>query len=260
LILAVKDNWLRIQTPDAYSGWTEESSLQIMSMHEMVSWRKASKVIYMENTGWIFDSPSENSPTVGDIVGSSILEKTGESKGYISIVLPDGRKGFVEKHKVLDFEIWKRTSSCSEENLCRVAGTFMGIPYLWGGTSAKGVDCSGFVQSVFLRNGVILQRDASLQALHGIPVDISDGFTRLRKGDLLFFGTKKNGAPHVTHVALYLGNSDYINSSGRVMINSLDPGKNNYNGTRIKTLLEAKRIIGAVDDIGIVTVTEHSWY
>ena len=97
-----------------------------------------------------------------------------------------------------------------------VALTYMGIPYLWGGSSVKGVDCSGFVQSVFFRNGIILARDASLQALHGLPVDISDGFNRLKKGDLLFFGSKENGDSHVTHVALYLGNNEYINSSGRV--------------------------------------------
>ncbi len=98
----------------------------------------------------------------------------------------------------------------------------MGIPYLWGGSSPKGADCSGFVQSVFFRNGLILQRDASLQALHGLNVDISDGYDRLKKGDLLFFGSLVNNLPHVTHVAIYLGNKEYINSSGRVMINSLD--------------------------------------
>jgi AmmeMemoRadiSam system protein B len=260
MILAAKDNWFKIQTPDTYSGWIEQSSVQTVNKQEMERWKKATKEIYMENTGWIYVSASEKSEIVGDIVGSSILEKTGESNGYISVVLPDGRKGFIDKQKVMDFDTWKKTNYCSEENLCRVAKTFMGIPYLWGGTSAKGVDCSGFVQSVFLRNGVILQRDASLQALHGIPVDISDGFTRLKKGDLLFFGTEKNGSPHVTHVALYLGNNDYINSSGRVMINSLDPGKKSYNGTRIKTLLEAKRIIGAVNNTGIVAVSKHSWY
>jgi MEMO1 family protein len=260
MIIGTKDNWLQIQTPDTYSGWTEQSSVQIMSKQEMGRWKKATKVIYMGNTGWIYDSASEKSQTIGDIVGSSIVEKTGESKGYLSIVLPDGRKGFVEKQMVMDFDTWKKTNSCSEENICRVSKTFMGIPYLWGGTSAKGVDCSGFVQSVFLRSGIILRRDASLQALHGIPVDISDGFTRLKKGDLLFFGSKKNGSLHVTHVALYLGDNDYINSSGRVMINSLDPDKKSYNGARIKTLLEAKRIIGTVDDTGIVPVVKHSWY
>ena len=63
--------------------------------------------------------------------------------------------------------IGKIQYSCTEESICKVARTFLGLPYLWGGSSAKAVDCSGFVQSVYFMNGLILPRDASLQALHG---------------------------------------------------------------------------------------------
>jgi len=52
-------------------------------------------------------------------------------------------------------------------------------------------------------NGLILQRDASLQALHGSVIDISNGYSRLKKGDLLFFGSKVNENQHITHVAIY---------------------------------------------------------
>jgi cell wall-associated NlpC family hydrolase len=136
----------------------------------------------------------------------------------------------------------------------------MGLPYLWGGASIKGVDCSGFVQSVFFRNGIILQRDASLQALHGTSVDITAGFDRLKKGDLLFFGSKNNGTLHVTHVAIYIGNKEYINSSGRVMVNSFDSTQANYSSFKYKSLLSAKRIIGVLEDQGIVSVKNHQWY
>jgi cell wall-associated NlpC family hydrolase len=105
-----------------------------------------------------------------------------------------------------------------------------------------------------------LQRDASLQALHGSVVDITAGYNSLKNGDLLFFGSKENGKNHVTHVAIYLGNNDYINSSGRVMINSLDSTKGNYVSYRMTSLLSAKRIIGTEDDPGIVKVSKHPWY
>jgi hypothetical protein len=202
----------------------------------------------------------DNTGVVGDLVAGSIMEKTGELKGFTSVVLPDGRKGLVENKKIEDFGNWKSNINCSEENICNVALTFLGVPYLWGGSSIKGVDCSGFVQSVFFMNGLILARDASLQALHGTPVDITDGYSRLRKGDLLFFGSKENKTLHVTHVAIYLGNSEYINASGRVMINSLDSTQVSFNRRRTSSLLEAKRISGVVNDIGIVPVIKHPWY
>jgi hypothetical protein len=260
LILKVINSWIQIQTPDNYISWTEETSVKRLNTTEMTTWKKSSKVIYIETTGWLHDTSSDNQGVVGDLVAGSIMEKTGELKGITSVILPDGRKGLVENKTIEDFDNWKCTINCSEENICNVARTFLGVPYLWGGSSIKGVDCSGFVQSVFFMNGLILARDASLQALHGTPVDITDGYSRLRKGDLLFFGSKENKTLHVTHVAIYLGNSEYINASGRVMINSLDSTQVSFNRRRTSSLLEAKRISGVVNDIGIVPVIKHPWY
>jgi gamma-D-glutamyl-L-lysine dipeptidyl-peptidase len=200
------------------------------------------------------------SQVIGDIVGGSILEKTGESGGFAAVSTPDGRKGFIEKQKVMNFNVWKSGVQCTEENICNSAFTFMGLPYLWGGSSSKGVDCSGLVQSVFYRNGYILQRDASLQAQHGRSVDISDDYKNIKKGDLLFFGTKKDNIPHVTHVGIYIGNKEYINSSGMVKINGLDSAKSNYRSYRLNLFLSARRVIGAAGDMGIVAISTHPWY
>ena len=259
LILKKRNSWLLIQTPDRYIGWTEKSSVRLATREELFAWRQANKVLFIENSGWIYDAPDKHG-VVGDLVAGSILEKTGESKGYAKVVLPDGREGFVENKKLMDFHSWKVQVPGNEENIIKIASTFLGLPYLWGGTSSKAVDCSGFVQSVYFMNGLILARDASLQALHGLPVDVSDGYGRLKSGDLLFFGSKENSRLHVTHVAIYKGNSEYINSSGRVMINSLDSTRTNYNSYRKNSLLIARRIISAENDSGIVPVNKHSWY
>jgi len=259
-ILKENDSWIQVQTPDNYIGWTQELSVKLMDQKEMDDWKKSPKVIYLENTGWLYDTTLERAGVVGDLVGGNILKITGESNGYVNLVLPDGRKGYADKQKVMNYDEWKNKNLCTAESVCKTALTYIGIPYLWGGSSAKGADCSGFVQSVFFRNGLILERDASLQAKHGLTVDISDGFKRLKKGDLLFFGSKENGISHVNHVALYLGNYEYINSSGRVMINSLDPTKINYNGSRMSTLLGAKRVIGVMNDPGIIQVNKHQLY
>lgn len=260
LILKTNDSWLLIQTPDNYIGWTTESSVRPMDSVEIAGWKMTTKVIYRENTGWLYDITSEKSGVVGDLVGGSILGKIGESKGYVNLILPDGRKGFVKKKKVMDFDSWEESITCTEESICKTAMTYLGIPYLWGGSSTKGADCSGFVQSVYFRNGIILARDAKLQALHGDSVDISYGYARLRKGDLLFFGSRENEISRITHVAIYIGNLEYINSAGRVMINSLDSTKMNYNSYRLNSLLVAKRIIGVVNDSGIIPVNKHPWY
>lgn len=74
------------------------------------------------------------------------------------------------------------------------------------------------------------------------------------KGDI------RNSVPHITHVAIYKGDSDYIHASGRVMINSLDSTRTNYDSFRRRSLLAARRIIGAEADGGITPVRSHPWY
>lgn len=260
LILKDENSWLLIQTPDNYIAWTNQLSVVPISRLDMIKWKQAERVIYLGSSGWIYNSSSEDSGVVGDLVEGSILEKVGESGGYSKVKLPDGREGFVENNKLMDFNKWENTILCSEENVTKVAFKFLGLPYLWGGTSIKGVDCSGFVQSVYFMNGLILLRDASLQAQHGLKVDISNGYSQLKKGDLLFFGSRENEIQHVTHVAIYEGNNEYINSSGRVVLNSLDSTQINFVSYRIHSLLEARRIIGADNDNGIIPIIKHPWY
>jgi hypothetical protein len=230
-----------------------------MSAAEMDVWKKSERVIFLENSGWVYNSVDEKE-VVSDVVAGCILKKGKESNGYFQVFLPDGRQGFINRKKLSGFQDWRNTINCSEESITGCSLKFLGLPYLWGGTSTKAVDCSGFVHSVYLMNGIILSRDASLQAKHGFPVNLSSDFDELKKGDLLFFGTKDKSKLHVTHVAIYLGNKEYINSSGRVMINSLDSTKTNYSGSRESSLLAARRIIGINNDPGIVLINKHPWY
>lgn len=100
---------------------------------------------------------------------------------------------------------------------------------MWGGTTYKGIDCSGFTSSVFKRNGISIKRTANLQYYQGEQVSKS----RLKTGDLVFFTTYKKGP---SHVGIYLGKNRFIHSSsakGKVTISNF--GKRYY----------AKRYIGA---------------
>jgi len=134
LILKNINSWVLIQTPDNYISWTEAASLKLMTRLEISGWQKAARVIFMENTGWLYDTVMNNSGVVGDLVAGNIMEKTGEFNGFVSVLLPDGRKGYVENKKVKDFESWKNTVPCTDESICKVAVRFMGVPYLWGGS------------------------------------------------------------------------------------------------------------------------------
>jgi cell wall-associated NlpC family hydrolase len=259
LILKNQNSWLLVQTPDRYIAWTEKSSISLKTRTEMNQWKKAERIVYTENSGWI-KSDKVKDGIVGDLVAGCIMEKTGESGEYLKILLPDGRTGLVARKSVIPFLSFREQNLINADGIMKRALSLLGVPYLWGGSSTKGVDCSGFVQTVYFNNGRILQRDASLQALHGYPVDISHNLDSLKRGDLLFFGTREKTELHVTHVAIYMGDNDYINSSGKVMINSLDSTSSNYNSYRRKSLLSARRVVGVNDDPGIVPVMKHSWY
>jgi len=258
-ILKNKESWLLIQTPDQYLGWTESSSVEQMTIEEMAEWKESDRVITIVNSGWIY-SATDESGVVGDFTAGCILVKTGYKQGYAKVGLPDGREGYISSRFLMDFNIWKTNVKCTGGSIVKSASSLLGLPYLWGGTSSRGVDCSGFSKTVYFLNGIILYRDASQQALHGMNVDITSDYSQMTPGDLLFFGTRENSKLRVTHVAIYTGDSEYINSSGRVQVNSLDSTRSNYNGYRKNLLLTARRIIGAGDDPGIVNVKSHPWY
>jgi hypothetical protein len=251
--------WLLVQTPDRYISWTEKGAVQLMTESDFGKWKKSPKLICTDNLGWIYESVDEKK-VIGDFVAGCIVKSAGRTGAHEKVILPDGREGYVRKRSVADYEVWKNSIIPVGDNICNAASGMMGIPYLWGGSSMKAVDCSGFVQTVYFMNGIILQRDASLQALNGLPLDISAGWQDLMAGDLLFFGSVRNSRPRVTHVAIYIGDSEYIHSSGRVMINSLDSARTNYSSYRRNSLLSARRVIGSEDYRGISHVRDHNWY
>jgi cell wall-associated NlpC family hydrolase len=176
--------------------------------------------------------------------------------------LPDLRKIKIEKSYCKDFDQWKSTQIKDAAILTATAKEFMGRPYLWGGTSSKGVDCSGFVKSVYFMNGIILARDASLQFLHGDTISPNQGFNELKEGDLVFFGRDKNEkqSRKVTHVGMYIKDGEFIHSSGRVKINSFNPEAENYSDYRTVTWLGGRRILTKLGESGMIKVSEHPWY
>jgi hypothetical protein len=102
------------------------------------------------------------------------------------------------------------------ENIVNTAKSFLNTPYLWGGRTHYGIDCSGFTQTVFKLQGIKLNRDASLQATQGTLVE---ALKDIKTGDLAFF---ENQDGKITHVGLLLGNDEIIHASGKVKIDQID--------------------------------------
>ena len=109
-----------------------------------------------------------------------------------------------------------------------------------------------------LWRGMILARDASQQVNYADSVSIADNYSHLQKGDLLFFGFKD--PLRITHVAMYIGDTEYIQAAGRVKINSLDSTRENFSDFRIPMFLSARRYVGQESQKGILFVKDHPWY
>ena len=256
-VLKEDDGWLFIQTPDNYLSWTNQSSVEQMTRSEIADWRNAERIMFTGSCGIVY-TDSKLTAVTSDLVAGAVVIRKSVNQDVTEVGLPDGRLGYVSNEKWLNFKQWKDTVSLISNNMISTGEQFLGFPYLWGGTSSKGMDCSGFVKTICFLNGVILERDASQQINHGKEIDISSGWDSLQKGDMLYFGSKQPF--RVIHTGIYIGDSEVINSSGCIRINSLDKKRDDFSNYLSTTFLGARRIIGLQPEQGYLPVKLHPWY
>ena len=242
-IVGEQGYWREIVSPQPYKAWTTEKTLVEMTPEELKAYEEVPKYIYTAHYGHVYTTPTNNNPSaICDLVGGDILRAVEKKKGsaspsgkhgkWVEVMLPSGRTGWVLKKDVrpLGERIDIRMGDSAEglvsiekmEDVIRQAYSLLGVPYLWGGMSSKGVDCSGLVRICFLMNDILLPRNATQQIKCGKEVNIKD----IQRGDLIFFGNTETGA--ITHVGIYLGNGEFIHASHLVRVNSLIPGAENY--------------------------------
>ena len=248
-VLEKEGEWYRVQTPDDYISYVPESSLCYKTAQQMDAWRKARRMVVTVYDSRLVTEPGGDE-TVSDLVLSNILEYRGEQGEWVRLATPDGREGYIQKNQVADLAQWSK-QNFDAALIEKTARRMMGSGYLWGGTSTKVTDCSGLVKVCYLANGIILQRDASQQALTGKKLY---DYHEAQLGDLLFFGNSKT--KRVTHVGLYLRDGKYIHCSGQVKVNSLDPKAPDY----LYSTLSISRINGMIGTQGIIYLRNHPWY
>ena len=219
-VLGGRSGWVYVQGEDHYFGWIRPAD--VMQYTTVVRGPHIVRSLFAD----VHEAPDGASAVIARVpVGTQIHETTGrreqEGAWIHELAAPSRERTVTARGEWLEFgpcptaksgtgfialrdvtsvlDLPHRSPTAAD--LVATARAFLGTPYLWGGTSGHGIDCSGLVQQVYRLNGVGLDRDADQQALEGRPV------TTPVPGDLLFFGS-----PAVTHVALSLGAADFIHA------------------------------------------------
>ena len=191
------DKWAKVITAnDRYEGWIGRLQFVMLGHIAYKSLRQAPSPITYRAVTQAWKKPD-----------NSILYLPAGS----SLVFLKGTTCHILNEK---FEIIGEIGET--ESLDIAAKSFLNTPYLWGGRTHYGIDCSGFTQAVFKLQGVDLRRDAYMQAEQGKAVDF---LTEAKLGDLAFFD---NAEGRITHVGIMLNSGQIIHASGRVKIDSID--------------------------------------
>ena len=237
-ILIENDDWYLIQTHYKYVGWITKSAVHKCTNNFLSDWNEKARYRIKKLNSIIYSDPKMSSIPISDGVLNNRLKITKDLIDWSKVILPDGRVGFIQKK---DIELMTQDKDLRDQISIVISNalSMKGVPYLWGGNSSKGNDCSGFTQTVYMASGIQLPRDARQQAKIGKPVIDN----QLKEGDLLFFGA----GDRITHVGISMGGDKFIHQGskleGKVDIHSLNPDSPIYNSYRKGTFLFAKRVI-----------------
>jgi hypothetical protein len=258
-VLDKKGDFYRIQTPDNYISWVDKGGITRMNKEKFDNWNQHKKIIFIKNFGYVYADKNEKTNIVSDITLGGVLKYNSLDSKFYEVEYPDNRIGYIKKEEALPYTTWLQSLMPSKEKVEKIAKKMDGFPYLWGGTSSKGMDCSGFTKMVYLMNGLIIPRDASQQINAGKIVDKNLDFTNLEKGDLMFFGRKATSEKkqRVVHVGIWLGNDrmEFIHASGNVHLSSMSESEPNYDAFNKNRYLGSRRYLNT-DDKNIMNLKD----
>ncbi|MDA7812989.1 C40 family peptidase [Flavobacteriaceae bacterium] len=204
-VIEKKEKWFYIESiDDKYSGWINHSQFKEILEQDFKKVKKIKSKLLNNISSEIETENGNMSITIGSKISSA----------------------FILNHKLKQKEY-------SKSSIIKNSLKFLNSPYLWGGRTPYGIDCSGFSQQVYKLNGFQLARDASQQALQGKEVKLE----KAKPGDLAFFGDKK-----ITHVGIIMDSNKIIHSFGCVRIDYLNE-KGIINSISKKTTHYLKKIV-----------------
>jgi gamma-D-glutamyl-L-lysine dipeptidyl-peptidase len=235
IVFRREGRWLQCRGSDGYIGWIHAGYVALVDEGMARAWELGA-----DGDLWVALDAAVAQDS-GDVLvrlpwGARVLR---EQDGIVR--LPDGRTGHA-RGEMLPLGARGLAFPLEVAAVCQSATRWLGVPYLWGGLTMGGVDCSGFVQALYRMHGCVIPRDSDQQSRAGEPVECGEDFENLRPGDLLFFA--EDGA-RCTHVAMSTGGSQIIHSSlgnGGVARNDL-AGRRSYERELRRIFLWARRMV-----------------
>lgn len=201
-VLQTRGTWELIRTSaDNYEGWIDMKQYLPLSADEYKSYQQQPQVVCAE---LLVISKADNGDELIVPFGSNLPHYSGDSFQL-------GNKTFAFNGKTQLI-----TENLPLSEITKTARKLMNVPYLWGGRSPLGVDCSGFVQLVFRFHGINLPRDAQQQAITGETIDF---LNEALPGDLAFFDNEEG---RIIHVGILLAQDLIIHASGQVRTDFID--------------------------------------
>jgi cell wall-associated NlpC family hydrolase len=203
-----KGDWVKVRTPDDYPGWMPLASLRRYGAAEQ-AYASTGKVVQVASVFanlYREASVTQHEPVLELPFEARLEVLPGEKNDngrWIQVRLPDGRAAWIQRG-----DITTEAPALSVDAAIQLAKRFLGLTYTWGGISTFGFDCSGFTQMLVRRRGIVMPRDADLQAAWPGVLPVPPN--KLRAGDLLFFG---GSAQHITHTGMYIGHGMFIHDT-----------------------------------------------
>ncbi len=231
------DGFYPVRTFYNYPGYVREEEILMADLDGLKNWEEGGLMVTNGDYVDILSVPAVQGIRLLSLFKGSlvkVLAFNSEQEGWAEVELLDGRTGYMRNQFLREKEfsqsgLWTGElpqrkivdEQAFRKAVVETAKQYLGTQYRWGGRSTAGIDCSGLTSESYLLNGILIYRDAKIEPgfpVHEIPKD------EMLPGDLMYFPG---------HIAMYMGNGRYIHSTGKtgsggVVINSLNPGAEDY--------------------------------